>query len=135
MKKLAVGIMICSVSAAFAQTDRQGGISNDRLKVKKEMQRMSEVALVDQPTISAKSRETEKSSEVTGVIRIKNGTPFIDLSTSNVKRRMFAVNLPKSAAIEGQKIRFTYIIETAGQPTGAQCDHVIRIYDVASVKK
>lgn len=135
MKKIVLGIMICSVSAAFAQTDGSGAISNRRLQVKKEMQLKREAALIDQPTIAAKSRETEKSSEVTGVIRIKNGTPFIDLVGSTGSTRMYAVNLPKKAAIDGQTIRFSYTIETAAQPTGAQCDHVIRIYDVAYVKK
>ena len=130
MKKLVVGIMICSVSASFAQSDAQIRASKSSWKVQSR-----EAAVVDQPIVATSSRTTTRSSEVTGIIRIKNGTPFIDLVSSNGSTRMFAVNLPKRAAIDGQTIRFTYTIDNSAKPANAQCDHVIRIYDVASVKK
>lgn len=130
MKKIVVGIMICTVSASFAQSDEQIRASKSSLRVQ-----ARPAAVVDQSEVSASSRTAVKSSEVTGVIRIKNGTPFIDLSTSSGARRMFAVNLPKRAAVEGQTIRFSYTVDNSAKPANAKCDQVIRIYDVATVKK
>lgn len=133
MKNLVLGMMICAVSSSFAQTEVSSGVIKDRLKVKQEMQVMRGTDVVDRNELPVQSREAVKSSEVDGVIRVKNGTPFIDLEGSGLKRRMYAVNLPKQAAVDGQKIRFTYTIENAAQPTNGKCDQVIRIYDVSTV--
>ncbi len=130
MKKLVVGIMICSVSASFAQSDEQIRASKSSWQV----QSRAAIA-VDRPVVATSSRTATKSSEVTGIIHLKNGTPYIDLSSSTGTRRMFAVNLPKRAAVEGQTIRFMYTLDNSAKPANVQCDHVIRIYNVATVKK
>ena len=125
---------------SFAQSD------NGSIQQLKERNRAKQMMKMQPTTMSIKdnsepkefkiqSRKEVKSSVADGVIRVKNGTPFIDIQTENVHRRMMPVNFPKAMAVDGQEIQFRYTVSDLPFPKNENCSMVINVYDIAIVKK
>ncbi|MDG1332701.1 MAG: hypothetical protein P8P74_10245 [Crocinitomicaceae bacterium] len=138
MKSLVLGIMLASVSMSFAQSDGESTHQlKQRLKAKQMMKvQPASIEVNDKAEpITVKSRKEVKSSVASGVIRVKNGTPFIDIKTENVHRRMMPVDFPKAMAVDGQEIQFRYTVSDLPLPKHGKCSMVIDVYDIALVKK
>lgn len=140
MKSLVLGIMIASVSMSFAQSESQSTHQLKKQFKAKQMMKVkpavAEISDNSEPKeINVLSRKEVKSDIATGVIRVKNGTPFIDIQTDRVHRRMMPVDLPKSMAVDGQEIQFRYTVSDLPLPRQGKCSMVINVFDIAVVKK
>ncbi|PHR36712.1 MAG: hypothetical protein COA38_01430 [Fluviicola sp.] len=133
MKSIVLGIMIASVSVSFAQTDDAPTHQLKRkFSAKQRVEaRPATMDLKENRESVVLSRSEVKSDIAFGVIRVKNGTPFIDLNSSLVERRMMPSNLPKGMAIDGQEIQFRYTVSDASSPKQGEGSMVINIYDVS----
>jgi len=139
MKSLVLGIMLVSVSSAFAQNENSTHQLKNRFKAKKTMT-VNRPAKAEITSDNSKPKQTkvpsgdEVNSDFTiGVIRVVNGTAFVDIETESSKRRMKPVNLPKSAMVDGQEIQFRYTV--ADESSEKQDVMVIKLYDVEQVKR
>ena len=138
MKSLVLGIMIASVSMSFAQNEAPTHQLKKRFEAKK-MMAVDHVAAdvsensasSDNMEVTALSRKDEKSSVISGVIRMDRGTPLIVLKTDKTERRLMPMNLPKAMAIDGQEIQFAYMVTDAKYPRKAGNVTVVSLYDVA----
>jgi hypothetical protein len=140
MKSIVLGIMIASVSISFAQDDAQPARQlKKNFKVKQMINVKPQVLAISDNSkpkqIEVKSRKEVKSGVTSGVIRVENGTPFIDIRTDRVHRRMMPVNFPKAMAVDGQEIQFRYTVSDLPTPKHGNCSMVINMYDMAIVKK
>ncbi len=132
--------MIASVSISFAQSDngsthqlKQRHKAKQMMKVNPDAMKISDNSEPKQANVQ--SRNEVKSDIAHGVIRVKNGTSFIDIQTDRVHRRMMPVDFPKAMAVDGQDIQFRYTVSDLPLPKNGKCSMVINVYDVAVVKK
>ena len=140
MKSLVLGIMIASVSMSFAQNDSQ---STHELKKKFEAKRSMtvdpaalEIRDNSEPKqVEVLSRKDVKSDITHGVIRVVDGTPFIEIQTDRVLRRMMPVDFSKAMAVDGQEIQFRYSVSDNPLPKHVECSMVINVYNISIVKK
>ena len=140
MKSIVLGIMIASVSMSFAQDDAQPTHQLKKTFKVKQMRKVKPQVLAindnsEPKQIEVQSRKEVKSDIASGVIRVENGTPFIDIQTDRVSRRMMPVDFPKAMAVDGQEIQFRYTVSDLPAPKHGNCSMVINVYDVAIVKK
>ncbi|MFK7783734.1 MAG: hypothetical protein AB8B56_01390 [Crocinitomicaceae bacterium] len=142
MKSLILGIVLASVSFSFAQTDGEASHQlKNRLKAKQMMK--AEPASMhisdnsEPKQVKTLSRKEAKSSLVSGILRVKNGTPFIDVENGRVHRKLVPTNFSKDMLrdFEGKTIQFRYTISDHPLPKQGEFSMVVNLHEVAIVKK
>jgi hypothetical protein len=142
MKSLILGVMLASVSFSFAQSD---GVATHQLKNRlkaKQMMKVQPAAMDINDNSEPKqfetlSREDSKSSIVSGIIRVNNGIPYIDVENGRAHRKMIPTNFTKDMLrdLEGKTIQFRYTLANQPVPNRGDYSMVINLHDVAIMKK
>lgn len=134
--------MIASVSISFAQSDNGAAQELRKRHTAKQMMKVRPVTMQiknnsESNQVRVKSRKEEKSSLVSGVIRLENGTPFVDVENGRAHRKLVPANFTKKMVmdLEGKEIQFRYTVLNESVPGNGKFSMVVNLHDVAILKK
>ena len=128
--------MVTSAGITFAQASGGSNALKDRIHAQKDLKAEREAELVTTKlTFETASRTSERSDFVRGVVRIKNGTPFIALQGTNSERQMIPTNLHKAMAKDGQELMFSYTVSEVPFARNNPNVQSITLFDVSTPAK
>jgi len=128
MKNLVLGFMIVASSVAFAQDT--ANIDRKNMQAHK----LAPVSLKDIQVREVVQKRPVKVHMHTGVVRIVRGVAIIVLDERK-NSRVYAVNLPKAAHVDGRLLKFSMRDSRAPMPEGVKVGKVVILENLTEISQ